>query len=266
MTALRERLSPRRQAQIDRALSRRDVKAKRVPYATEVAEMVTLKAAGVHRADLAARYGILPHSVNSVLSGYFRPVDELLAQAERIASIEAGIATAVGHDEEWAWLAGLLEGEGGFGADGHLTLQMADEVVVRRAAAMMGGRVSYRAPGKAGWSALWNTTIGAGKSAKVAEHIAEALGERRQRQLAGILTHQRRPAATRAEKAHPTPTGHRGRGGYVPPAKVERNLEIARRLAAGERGPALAVEYGMTHQNVYHIGKVYGPKIACPSG
>ncbi len=47
---------------------------------------------------------------------------------------------------------------------------------------------------------------------------------------------------------------------------MARNLEIARRLADGERGPALAVEYGMTHQNVYFIGKKYKDLAACPRG
>ena len=43
-----------------------------------------------------------------------------------------------------------------------------------------------------------------------------------------------------------------------------RNLEIARRLAAGESGTALAREFGMTLQNIYYIGKHY--PVACPSG
>ena len=41
-------------------------------------------------------------------------------------------------------------------------------------------------------------------------------------------------------------------------------MEIARRLAAGESGTALAREFGMTRQNIYYIGKHY--PVACPSG
>jgi hypothetical protein len=39
----------------------------------------------------------------------------------------------------------------------------------------------------------------------------------------------------------------------LPPARADRDLEITRRLLAGESAAALAAEFRMTHQNVYHI-------------
>ncbi|SNS58944.1 hypothetical protein SAMN05421812_10126 [Asanoa hainanensis] len=261
MNALRPGLSPRRQAQIDRALSKRELDAKRKPYATEVAEMWVLKAAGVHRAELAERYGVKPKSVNALLRGDVRPIEDLLAQASKIAAIEAEIAAAVANDVEWAWLGGLLEGEGCFSFQS-LGLHMTDEAVVRRAAEMMGGTVRSQPPRRAGWSPIWSTTIGVARASEIIQHFSGVLGARRSQQLALVLA--RRPRVKRAPRSpHPIkpPAPRKHRRGYVPPARLARNHEIARRLAAGEKGTALALEYGMTHQNVYHIGKAYRGKI-----
>jgi hypothetical protein len=51
------------QQQIDAALAARSIQSYRIPYMTEVAEMVKLKAAGVSRRDLAERYEVTHQNV-----------------------------------------------------------------------------------------------------------------------------------------------------------------------------------------------------------
>lgn len=53
--------------------------------------------------------------------------------------------------------------------------------------------------------------------------------------------------------------------GWVPPERLARNLEIARRMETGANGFDLAREYGTTHQNIYYIRKHYKDRIAAVS-
>ena len=112
MRALRPLMGSRRQWQIDAALAARSLHATRIPYATEVAEMVTLKASGATRPELAARYEIDPKTVNRLVGGYDGKRDRALAAAPQIWAAEDGLAAATGGSRELAWLAGIVEGEG----------------------------------------------------------------------------------------------------------------------------------------------------------
>jgi AP2 domain len=56
---------------------------------------------------------------------------------------------------------------------------------------------------------------------------------------------------------------HRAPGeGWVPPERLARNLEIARRMAEGANGTDLAREYGTTSQNIYYIRKQYRDRVS----
>jgi hypothetical protein len=268
MQALRPLMSARRQQQIDAALAARSIQPYRIPYVTEVAEMVKLKATGVSRRDLAERYAVHPETINRLVGTYGRR-DAAVAQAAGIEAAEDHLERAVGGDPGLAWLAGIIEGEGSLGANGTLSVQMTDEDVVQRVAAMFGKGVRQDRARRAHWAATWTTLITGRPAVQILEQIEGALGERRCRQVAdmrsavaGKRTYNRgvrRPVGD-------TKSAAGKRVGFVPPARMARNLEIARRLAAGERGPALAAEYGMTHQNVYFIGKKYRDLAACPRG
>ena len=73
-------------------------------------------------------------------------------------------------------------------------------------------------------------------AAQLMRQLQPLMGERRQGQIdAALEVRERSPQQVRRK----------------------RNIEIAQRLAGGEKGPALALEYGVTHQNIYYIGKRY---------
>ena len=250
MQALYPMLGSRRQGQIDAAIAARSLRTYRIPYATEVAEMVDLKAAGVSRGELAQRYGIGAKSVNRLVRGSVRSRDVALAQAAKIQAAETRLAGAVKENLELAWLAGIIEGEGSFGANVSLRVHMTDEDVMNRVASMMGTRIRFEPSRRATWKPTWCAAIGGSRAIRLLEQLEPTLGQRRQQQTAAM----RETLATRP-----------GRGA-VPPSRMVRNLEIARRLAAGETGPVLAAEYGMTHQNVYFIGRRYKDTAVCPRG
>ena len=222
----------------------------RVPYVTEIATMIELKAAGTSRQVLAAQYGVHPKSIDRLLRGSSRPLDGVLSKAAEIAAAEELIATATGGDPGLAWLAGIIEGEGSIYPNGMLRVSMTDEDVMHRVAAMLGGNLRSRPPRRAKWSPSWEVAVAGRRGEQVVAQIQGALGERRLEQVETMR-------AMRAAR-----NGH----DVAALARRSRNLEIARRLAGGESGLVLAREYNMTHQNVYSIGKKYRNTAACPSG
>ena len=245
MTALHPLMGSRRQGQIEAALSARSLNTCRIPYDTEVSEMVAAKAAGASRHELAAKYGVTAKAVDKLVRGAERSLDGIFERTERIAAIEELLTGGARGDCNWAWLAGLAEGEAWFGLAGTFQIRMADRDVVSRAAEIIGGKVLYRAAELQGWRPLWKTVINGPRGREVAGRLLPLMGVRRQERIRAMAT---------------------ARSSRVPPARLARNQEIARRLAAGERGPVLAVEYGMSHQNIYYIGKKYNNAAACPSG
>jgi hypothetical protein len=95
---------------------------------------------------------------------------------------------------------------------------------------------------------MWSVGISGRRAVELLGQLEGALGKRRRQQVQMV---QEAVAAKR---------------GRIPQARMVRNLEIAGRLNAGETGVALAAEFGMTHQNVYFIGKKYKNAAACPRG
>lgn len=113
MQAIYPLMSIRRQGQITAALGARNLITYRIPFATEIARMVEMKAAGKSRVEIAQRYDIDPKSVNRLLRGSVRSLDAALMQAAEIESTEEVLETSVHGDPDLAWLAGIIEGEGG---------------------------------------------------------------------------------------------------------------------------------------------------------
>lgn len=88
MTALHRLMGSRRQGQIEAALSARSLNTCRIPYDTEVSEMVAAKAAGASRHELAAKYGVTAKAVDKLVRGAERSLDDIFECTERIAAIE----------------------------------------------------------------------------------------------------------------------------------------------------------------------------------
>ncbi len=109
---------------------------------------------------------------------------------------------------------------------------------------------------------MWSAGVSGVQALQILGQIEGALGQRRRQQVQGM----RALLDDRAKRNAIPPSATDRTRGFIPPARMTRNLEIARRLAAGESGLALAVEYGMTHQNVYFLGKKYKHLAACPRG
>ncbi|MEU3452287.1 hypothetical protein ABZ671_01560 [Micromonospora sp. NPDC006766] len=260
MQALEPLMGKRRREQIGRALAAAKPGPNRKPYLTEIAEMAEMKGKGAHRAEIATRFNVRPKTVNALLRGDWRPMELVHAHTARIAEIEDALASAVGADTDIAWLAGILEGEGCFSTG--VALRMTDRDVVSRAAGLMGATgVNVARREQEHWNDIWYTRIYGERARQLAERISPALGARRQRQVEALLV------AGRTAHGQPRRTGSkRPTRLTVPPERLSRNIEIARRMAAGESGPVLAQEYGMTHQNVYYIASRYRDQIVCPSG
>lgn len=246
MEALYPHMGVRRRRQIDAAVNSRSLSARRVPYATEIVAMINRKWAGDHRSELAAEYGVTAKAVDKLVRGAERPLAEIIRTVQLVQRAEAVIAGASDGDVSKAWFIGLMEGEGGFDANG-LRLEMTDRDVVEHCAYLLGSQVRPVESRRSGWSPTWCTGIGRSEALALIGPMASAYGSRRQRQIEAW----RKPVVVRDR---------------VPAARLARNREIARRLAEGESGPALASEYGMTHQNVYYIGKRYKDMAACPRG
>lgn len=260
MTALKPLMASRRQEQITAALSARSLGAPRHPYATEVVEMIWLKARGIPRQELAERYSVTPKSIDKLVRGAERPLGRVFSQAGAVEMAEGAISQAADGDLQLAWLIGLLEAEAHFGRSGIGVHGMIDRDVIDHVAAITGSRIAYLPPRRQNCSPAWQATIGRRRSFELVARISSGFGSRRQSQIAGMLRLIERPAAA----GNPSYREPLHRRGWVPPERRARNMEIARRLAAGESGPALAREFGMTHQNVYNIAKHY--PVACPSG
>lgn len=155
-----------------------------------------------------------------------------------------------------AWLAGLLEGEGSFmrpppsnPASPRVTVEMTDRDIIDRAARILQARVDpMRSRGNPEWKPSYRITLAGERAASLMRLLRPLMGMRRQGQIDAALSARdlvlQRPGIE---------------------ARRERNLEIARRIAAGENGPELAREFGVTHQNIYYIAKKYRMAV-CPSG
>lgn len=92
--------------------------------------------------------------------------------------------------QELAFVAGVLEGEGSFLStpDGRprVSMRMTDVDVVRRVAAVIGGRVT--GPYDYGNKPLWQTGVqDSARAAGVMMTLWPFMGERRQEQIAGAL-------------------------------------------------------------------------------
>jgi LAGLIDADG-like domain len=244
MEALYPLMGARRQRQITAACEARSLTAHRVPYVTEIAEMSALKASGTSRQDLASRYQVHVRSLDRLLREAAKPDTGILAQAARIAEAEAAIDTALGGNCDLAWLAGIIEGEGAIYRDGEIRVSMTDKDVMERVATLFGGHCTARRTVREGWSQVYDARVGGQRAEEVLEQILGAFGERRRERAASALTARRDARSARAS----------------------RNSEIVRRLQAGEPGPSVARDYGMTHQNVYYIRKTHGSLAACPRG
>lgn len=186
-----------------------------------------------------------------------------MAQAVKIKMTEDQIASATSGSTEFAWLAGIVEGEASLEASGTLRIQMTDEDVMRRLSAIFGTRLSLERPRREHWTPTWCTRVTGQRAIQLLEPIEHALGQRRRQQVRVMRE------AIGERRIRSIERGATGNGrGFVPPTRMARNLEIARRLIADETGTVLAAEYGMTHQNVYFIGKKYKglALAACPRG
>lgn len=252
MEALEPHMGLRRRQQIDAALKLRTGGPKRIPYSTELAEMVRLRRNGAHRVWLAERYGIRPQSVSNQLRGDpgGRSLDAALALASQVEVAENELEVAASGDPDLAWLAGLLEGEGHF-LRGGVRVRMTDRDVVERAGTMMGTRPRVERARRPNWAPVWEAAAVNAAGRELARRLWPLLGQRRQRQVDAM-----------AGAVVASPTGVR----TIPAERAARNREIARRILDGETGPALAAEYAMTHQNVYYIAKTYRHLVECPRG
>jgi hypothetical protein len=142
------------------------------------------------------------------------------------------------------WLAGLLEGEGAFQrppptkpATPRVSVEMTDPDVLERVARILEAHVAPLTVRNSGvWKPSYIVAVHGERAAQLMRQLRPLMGERRQGQIdAALEVRERSPQQVRRK----------------------RNIEIAQRLAGGEKGPALALEYGVTHQNIYYIGKRY---------
>lgn len=93
------------------------------------------------------------------------------------------------------WLAGLLEGEGSFKwkkrpgreAQPQISIQMCDEDVIRRLAAVWNSAVARREPKHSHWSPSWETSIGGRKAFLVMRAVLPIMGERRAAKIREIM-------------------------------------------------------------------------------
>ena len=87
-------------------------------------------------------------------------------------------------DVQWAWFAGIFEGEGTITEQGantvSLRVQMTDEDIILRAHALCGGTVYSYPPGPIGNKPLWRWTVSSKEDVeRVLEKIMPYLGIRR---------------------------------------------------------------------------------------
>jgi hypothetical protein len=250
MQTLSTRLGERRNEQISRALANWQPTRQRRWLATEIAEMVRLRAAGQTPSLIAAHYGVQSKRVSDLLSGiaHGNQGQNVTSLAAAAVKADRRINLVASDDEDRAWLAGLLEGEAHFGCGQRHTvrvaLSMTDQDVVERAAAMVGAKVFLIPPRQVNWMPAWIFALYGQRALDIAVDLEPLLGQRRHEQIDQMRQYYRPPKRF-----------------VAPPSRVARNIEIARRHSEGESGPALAVEFSMTHQNVYYITKRYRDQV-----
>jgi hypothetical protein len=96
-----------------------------------------------------------------------------------------------------AWLAGLLEGEGSFSLSGHkqpnIKVEMTDEDVVRRAAALLGSRNISRRISNQGYKDSFIVRIAGQRAADWMVVLHPIMGIRRQSQILRVFNEQPSP-------------------------------------------------------------------------
>lgn len=140
------------------------------------------------------------------------------------------------------WLAGLLEGQGQFHKVNtgnavrypEILFKMTDRDVIERVADLWGNRISTETPRREGWKSVHRVNLRGCPAVDVMLRLRPIMGQRRQEQIDraidGFETTRRR----------------------LRPSERE---EIARRLHAGERAPALAAEYRIAREHVYRLAR-----------
>jgi len=92
-------------------------------------------------------------------------------------------------DNDWAWLAGVLEGEGSFirnNGTSQCALKMADRDVVERAASIMGGTVRERKPHR-GTKPLWEIAVYGDNAIRMMKGVRRWMGDRRGARIDELL-------------------------------------------------------------------------------
>lgn len=147
------------------------------------------------------------------------------------------------------WLAGLLEGEGSFlkgppSAPNRpvIRVHMTDRDVVERVAELFQVSVVYLPARKENWKPTWLASLTGRRAVALMQQIRPYMGERRMRQIDAALA----ASFTRPNGA----------------AKLtnEQRDQIKLRFRAGENAKSLAVEFGVTHWNVYAIHQERPPR------
>lgn len=99
---------------------------------------------------------------------------------------------------KWAWLAGLLEGEGCFSlkqdprsvgsrARAVVAVKMTDKDVIQRAAMLMGGNAKFRADNRENKSDCYECSVSGAKAVAVMRGILPHMGARRSEKIQAIL-------------------------------------------------------------------------------
>jgi hypothetical protein len=149
------------------------------------------------------------------------------------------------------WLAGLLEGEGSFcmGTSSHpgkpyIAIQMSDEDVIAKVAAIWGTRYHVSCPKRSlsnGWHSIYATRLTGRRAVRLMLRLRSLMGQRRQVQITEAL-------ASHMEDARRVLT-------------VAQLEELRRRALNGENMLELASEYGISRSLAYHIKNGYTYKM-----
>ena len=150
------------------------------------------------------------------------------------------------------WLAGLLEGEGGFTMDvSVIQLHMTDEDVVRRAAAILGTtritRRRRRTAANPKWKDSFHCAVGGAKAAGWLMTLYQLLGIRRKGQAVAMLRSWRRRALHSRERVT-CPRGHPydGKEGIRQPQRYCKQCRTVSRRAARAQSQAQGEAEAMT--------------------
>jgi hypothetical protein len=144
---------------------------------------------------------------------------------------------------EFAWLAGLLEGEGTFlkplPSSPYLPivrLNMTDRDVVERAARLLGSGVCSYTPKNPRHKINWIASVKGARACDLMLQLRPFMGDRRRRQIDEALA----------------ASGSRPRGDG-PKLSLLQARAIRERFAAGESAVSLAAEFGVSKWLVYRI-------------